>query len=125
MTEREMNELKATLPQYEHGYRPPLTQEQEVLDKELTIRRMMLSCLTYGDDYFRMTKQSWYVDNRGPEGFDWDELKTLGVKYAYQRVQQIWTEMKRDFKKHATINRGVYTDCEGVSYNSVVWDDEE
>lgn len=125
MTEKQMKELRATLPQWKNGNPPTLTQEQAILEKELDIRDMMLSNLVYGSDYFQMTKASWYVNNRGSRGYDWDDLKALGVKRAYQRVQQIWAEMKRDFKKHATVRHNVYTDCEGVSYNSVTWDDEE
>lgn len=125
MTEKQIRALKDSLPKWQNGCPPKLTKEQAILKKELQIRDMMLSNLAYHGDYFAMTKQSWYVNNRSSRGYDWDELKALGVKHAYQRVQQIWAEMKRDFKNHATLVCNVYTDCEGLSYNSIHWDDEE
>lgn len=124
MTQRQIKELQATLPKWENGKPPVLTREQEILSTELDIRDSMISCLCYGYDYFQTTKASWYVNNLGSRGYDWDKLKALGVKHAYQRVQQIWAEMKHDFKKHATVERNVHTDCEGLNYNTIHWNDE-
>ena len=124
MTRKQMEALKNTLPRWEKGNPPILTKKQQILEKELEIRDMMLSNLVYGSDYFDMTKQSWYAGNLRKDGYDWDQLEKLGVKNGYKRVQELWEEMKNDFEKHATVEQNVYTDCEGVSYNSVSWDDE-
>lgn len=124
MTRKQIESLKNTLPRWEKGNPPVLTKKQQILEKELEIRDMMLSNLVYGSDYFDMTKQSWYVGNLRKDGYDWDQLEKLGVKDGYKRVQELWEEMKNDFEKHATVEQNVYTDCEGVSYNSVSWDDE-
>ncbi|MBO7691029.1 MAG: hypothetical protein J6T10_00160 [Methanobrevibacter sp.] len=125
MTEKQINELRASLPKWENGNPPTLTLEQQIISEELDIREFMLSCLAYGNDYFEAIKSSWYVDNRRPNDFDWDRLEKLGIKNGRQRVQELWDEMKKDFEEHATIAYHVYTDYEGCSYNSVVWDDEK
>ena len=119
MTERQIEEQKRLL----RNCPKPLTREQEILSKELDIRDMMISNLAYHGDYFKMVKEPWYVRNCHGE-YDWDDLKKLGVKNAYQRVQQIWAEMKRDFKAHATIIPNSGHDSEGLWYNSIVWDDQ-
>lgn len=124
MTERQINELKATLPKWDRGVRPPLTKKQKILDEELRIREMMISNLCYGGDYFHMVQESWYVRNLGADGYDWDILEKLGVPNAKQRVRDIWEEMKADFEKHATVHHCVHTDSEGLTYNSIEWDDE-
>ena len=125
MTEKQINELRASLPKWENGNPPTLTLEQQIISEELDIREFMLSCLVYHQDYFTEIQQSWYVDNRRSDDFDWDRLERLGVKNGRQRVQELWDEMKKDFAEHATILNNVGTDSEGVSYNSVIWDDEK
>lgn len=125
MTRKQIKELERTLPKWENRNPPVLTKEQKILQKELEIRDMMLSNLTYGGNYFDMTKESWYIRNLSKEGYDWEQLEKLGIKDGYKRVQELWEEMKNDFEKHATIEYDVYTDCEGLSYNHVYWDDEK
>lgn len=125
MTEKQMQELRNTLPQWEHGNPPVFTSEQAIINQELSIREFMLSCLVYHEDYFKEIQSSWYVYNRRSNDFDWDRLERLGVKNGRQRVQELWNEMKKDFAEHATILDNVGTDSEGVSYNSVIWDDEK
>lgn len=125
MTEKQINELRASLPKWENGNPPTLTLEQQIISKELDIREFMLSCLAYDNDYFEEIKSSWYVHNRRPNDFDWDRLEKLGIKNGRQRVQELWDEMKKDFEEHATIAYHVSADYEGCSYNSVIWDDEK
>ena len=125
MTEKQIKELQSTLPQWENGNPPVFTPEQAIINEELCIREFMLSCLAYHSDYFSTIKCSWYVNNRRGDDFDWDRLERLGVKNSRQRVQELWDEMKKDFTEHATILDNVGMDGEGVTYNSVVWDDEE
>ena len=110
MTEKQINELRASLPKWENGNPPTLTLKQQIVSEELDIREFMLSCLAYGNDYFEEIKSSWYVHNRRPNDFDWDRLEKLGIKNGRQRVQELWDEMKKDFEEHATIAYNVYTD---------------
>ena len=125
MTRQQMKELENSLPKWVHGEPPVLTKEQKIIQKELEIRDMMLSNLIYGSDYFAMTKQNWYIRNLSKDGYDWEQLEKLGVKDGLQRVKELWEEMKKDFTEHCTVHYGTYTDCEGLTYNSTTWDDEE
>ena len=40
-----------------------------------------------------------------------------------ERVKQLYEEQKFDISQ-ATIHRGVHTDSEGLTYNSITWADE-
>ena len=39
-------------------------------------------------------------------------------------VEKIWDDQENYFKNHCRINHNVYTDSEGLSYNSITWRDE-
>lgn len=47
----------------------------------------------------------------------------IGEEISIPRAIEIALEQKADFAK-AKVSYGVYTDCEGCSYNSVKWHDE-
>lgn len=97
-----------------------LTQEQKVEDKELSLREYINSCITYGQEYLvcengqvTLSKQSWSCH---------DYTKLDGKKViSDQRVLELFNEQKKTFADRAIIRKDVYTDGEGVSYNSVVW----
>lgn len=122
MTRKEIEEARKNLHEWENGVHRDLTVEEKILSKELDIRDMMISNLVYGDDYFKMCKKDWYIRNR--RLFDWEELEALGVKDGMKRVKELWEEMKEDFKNKCTVHENVYTDCEGLTYNSSTWIDE-
>lgn len=105
------------------GLKMPITKEDQITFKKLDIRQMMLSCLTYGENYFDMVQSSWYTANRNK--YDWEELEALGVEDGLGEVHNLWDEMKTDFKNKACVVNDVYTDSEGVSYNSVTWVDDK
>ncbi len=123
MTQKQIDKLRKTLPSYQNW--ESATTEQKILDKELEIREMMLSNLAYHEDYFEMVKKDWYVRNRGSRGYDWEQLERLGVKDGRKRVEELWEEMKEDFAKYATVHYSSYVDPDGLSYNSVCWEDAE
>lgn len=97
-----------------------LTQEQKVEDKELSLREYINSCITYGQEYLvcengqvTLSKQSWSCH---------DYTKLDGKKViSDQRVLELFNEQKKTFADRAIIRKDVYTDGEGVTYNSVVW----
>lgn len=86
-------------------------------------RDMIMSCLTYGTtkDYFMKTyaenyvkhEESWVGTNgrikRGKDG----KFNTL------EEVSAIWDDQQNYFKNHVRVNHNVYTDSEGLSYNSI------
>ena len=43
-------------------------------------------------------------------------VKELG----YDTVEEIWTMAKKYFDENCYVKEGVYTDCEGLTYNSLI-----
>lgn len=86
-------------------------------------RDMIMSCLTYGTtkEEFMKTyaenyvkhEESWVGTNgrikRGKDG----KFNTL------EEVSAIWDDQQNYFKNHVRVNHNVYTDSEGLSYNSI------
>ncbi len=97
----------------------PWTPEDKRRDEELSCIEMIHSCLTYGTDPYEVGTH-WVV-GKGHVTQTWmtPYEETLGV----ERVKEL-VEQEREEYKHAFINHGVYTDCEGLSYNSVTFRDD-
>lgn len=90
---------------------------------EGSCRSMIMSCLTYGTtkEEFMKTyaenyvkhEESWVGNNgrikRGKDG----KFNTL------EEVSLIWDDQQNYFKNHCRVNHNVYTDSEGLSYNSI------
>lgn len=107
MTNKEIEAAKDKLPPlFINGTLCEFTPEQERLRKELSCREMINSCLCYNENFMNSRYSKSYVDE-------------LGEK----RVAELFAEQKADFEK-ATVRSDVYTDGEGVSYNSIIWADE-
>lgn len=109
MTEKEMEKLKATLPKWENGKSPVLTEEQKQLDKELWCIRMINSILIY--DGKNNIMENHYLQKY---------IDELGRK----TVEKLVENQIKDFEK-ATVLRNVSVDCDGISYNSIIWADEK
>lgn len=73
---------------------------------ELDCRDMINSCLCYGTDFLNSRYSERYINELGRE-----------------KVEQLYKEQKADFDK-ATVNYNVHTDSEGVTYNSIRWEDD-
>ena len=106
MTEKEIKKLRKENPRFNNGFGRELTKEQEKLHRELDCREMINSCLCYSTDFLN----SRYKD---------DYIKDLGE----QRVIELYNEQKKDFEK-AIVIHDVFQDSEGISYNSIQWEDE-
>lgn len=39
---------------------------------------------------------------------------------GYETVEALWNIMKEYFDRNCIVKRGVYTDCEGLTYNSII-----
>lgn len=83
-----------------------LTAEQKQLHRELDCREMINSCLCYGSNFLESRYSEPYIQDLGRE-----------------RVIEIYNEQKIDFDK-AIVLHNVYEDGEGVTYNSIKWEDE-
>lgn len=87
--------------------------------KEVSCIEMINSCLIYGDDPFEKHDKWWYGKGYCERSYMDDYIDELGEA----RVNELVEGQKESLRK-ATIRVGVYTDCEGLSYNSVTWADE-
>lgn len=114
MTQKQIDEAKATIPSFwerrENGIE--LTEEQKILEKELSCREMINSVLCYN----HITVPEQLSDDR--------YIQEYFNKIGEDRVMELCKEQFDDFQK-ATVIENVHTDSEGVSYNSIVWADEK
>lgn len=108
MTDREIKSARAKLPPRTQIPFSEWTDEQKQLDKELDCRDMINSILCYNGE-------EGLINNRYLN----DYILELGLSV----VQRLCDEQLVDFKK-ATVVKNVFTDNEGVSYNSIKWADE-
>lgn len=109
MTDKEMKKLKDSLPKWKNGKPPVLTEEQMQLDKELWCIEMINSILIYHGktDIMKNPYLSKYIAELG-----------------YKTVEKLVNEQIKDVEK-AKILRNVHVDCDGLSYNSIIWADEQ
>lgn len=109
MTDKQLKKLKDTLPKWQNGKPPVYTYEQKMLREKIFCIDMINSILVY--DGSKDILNNRYLK---------DHIDTLGLK----TVAELVIEQVEDLSK-ATILRGVYTDNEGLSYNSIIWADEQ
>ena len=109
MTDKELQKLKDSLPKWENGKAPTFTAEQEELDKKIWCIEMINSILIYNGKY-NIMKNPYLKKHIDELGFD--------------VVENLVNEQIKDVEE-AKILRNVHRDCDGVSYNSIVWADEQ
>ena len=98
----------------------PISAEDEQTFKELDCIEMIDSCLTYGSDPYAIHDKWWYGHGYCKRSYMSDYEDELGV----ERVKELVDQQREEFS-HAIIKRGVYTDSEGCTYNSVIYADEQ
>lgn len=113
MTRKEIESMQRSLPRRFDWAN--WTDEQKKIQKELDCRGMYNSCLCYGTERNFWECKSWGDGKPLCE----DYVKDLGMT----RVREICKEQEEDFAR-AVVLRNVFTDSEGLSYNSIVWADE-
>lgn len=104
MTRIEIKKARKENSRFINGFQ--LTKEQEKLHKELDCREMINSCLCYGTDFLNSKYKNKYMEELGED-----------------RVIELYNEQKADFEK-STVIHDIFEDSEGVSYNSIKWNDE-
>lgn len=127
MTDKELQKIKEELnwkyygdePHFPENLKMPITEEDDKLFEELDCIEMLNSCLTYGDDPFRLIDKWWYGHGFCVRSYMSDYEDKLGK----ERVRELYEMQKEEFSK-AIILHDVCTDSEGVSYNSVRFRDE-
>lgn len=120
MTGKQIRAARASLPSRCRVPYKEWTDEQKRLDKELSCREMMNSCLAYGGmkDFWRR-HDSLFAPGEVNCGYADRHVEELGLK----RVRELEREQEEDFAK-AKLRRNTYTDSEGVTYNTIIWGDE-
>lgn len=108
MTDKEMKKVKDSLPEWDKQ-----NEAEKKLDRELACREMINSILIYG-----------YLDNTIDEIYEDKYLRNYKKDISEERIKELIKEQQEDLKK-SKINNSVYTDDEGVTYNSVSWYDED
>jgi hypothetical protein len=86
-------------------------------------RDMIMSCLIYG------TPKEYFLKNYGPNyvkhidswvGTNGRVRRGGDGKFeSISEVEKIWDDQQNYFKNHCRVNHNVYTDSEGLSYNSI------
>jgi len=114
MTQKEIDAAKKMLPRL-FDYQS-WTPQQKILNDELDCREMINSCLCYGaiKDFWRV-----FDDFFGRHSYADPFIKALGR----ERVEELVAEQESDFAK-AQVSSCVYTDSEGLIYNSIQWADD-
>lgn len=109
MTGKEIEKLKDSLPKWKNGKPPILTAEQKQLNRELWCREMINSILIYHG-------KNNIINDVYLEKY----IEELGI----ETVEKLVAEQVEDFDK-AVVLKDVSRDYEGVSYNSIIWADEQ
>ena len=91
---------------------------------EGSCRNMIMSCLVYGT-----TKENFLRDYGSNYVKHTDIYKTKsgnkryvkeGIFNSLEEVSKIWDDQENYFRNHVRVNHNVYTDSEGLSYDSIV-----
>ena len=99
MTQNKITELRQK--EYQKG----------IVYGEGSCRDMVMSCLTYG------TTKDYFMKNYAP---NYVKTRVSGKFKNLAEVEKIWDDQEDYFRNHCRINHNVYTDSEGLSYNSIV-----
>jgi hypothetical protein len=111
MTGKQIKEAWAKLP----SSWGEMTPDQRKTREELFCREMINSCLAYGQ-----AQSSFYNPETKEFGlYAEDYIKELGKT----TVVRLFNEQCDSFSR-AQVNRNVYTDSEGCTYSSIIWEDD-
>ena len=106
MTRKQIEQARMDLPPL--MYWDEYSEAQKQLSNELSCREMINSCLCYETSFVGSPYENDFIEMLGK-----------------QTVDRLYAEQCGDFFTKALVKKGVYTDSEGLSYNSVMWDDEK
>lgn len=89
--------------------------KERKLYEEMCLREMIISCLTYGESIFT-SKVINAVSKYYGQPYINEYIDILGE----ERVLQVAKEQEDFFKNSCKVIHNVGTDCEGITYNSLV-----
>lgn len=111
MTQKQIETLRGA--EYQEG----------IVYGEGSCRDMIMSCLIYGTskDYFMKNYASNYVKHSESWVGNNGKIKRSkdGKFNSLEEVSAVWDNQENYFKNHCRVNHNVYTDSEGLSYNSI------
>ena len=113
MNSKEIKEIKNLM--FDNKEWKNINSSARKLYEEMSLREMIMSCLIYGDDIFTsvcINACSKYYHRPYAEEY----IDILG----YDRVMEIYNDQKEYFDTKCGVEKNVYTDCEGITYNSLI-----
>ena len=113
MNSKEIKEIKDLM--FENKEWKNYNSSARKLYEEMSLRNTIMSCLTYGNDIFTsvcINACSEYYHKPYAEEY----IDILG----YDRVMEIYNDQKEYFDTKCKVARNVYTDSEGLTYNSLI-----
>lgn len=112
MSEKELKDLKKTIPCYV-GCLKNMSEEQKRLEKEIQLREMVNSvyCYGYNVDLDYCLNNSYITDF-----LEEDKYYT----FSLEELKKIVNSQLDYLDNHCRIERDVYTDCDGFTYNSII-----
>ena len=113
MNSKEIEEIKNLM--FDNKEWKNINSSARKLYEEMSLREMIMSCLTYGEDIFTsvcINACSKYYHRPYAEEY----IDILG----YDRVMEIYNDQKEYFDTKCRVEKNVYTDCEGITYNSLI-----
>lgn len=109
MTDKQIKLVRKHLPPRTQVSWNEWTEEEKLISRELDCRDIINSILCYDgvDNVLQNIYLQKYIDE-------------LGLNIVVRLVE----EQISDFEK-AIVKRNIHTDSEGISYNSIIWADEQ
>ena len=109
MTKKERAALTNSFP-LQLNWNKAWTDEQKLILNKINCLRMIDSNFVYGDQF-------WEKQNYGEGSYSCADpyIEEIGE----ENVRELYNARKEYFRNHVRIHTDVYTDSEGVSYNSV------
>lgn len=113
MNSKEINEIKNLM--FNNKEWKNINSSARKLYEEMSLREMIMSCLTYDNDIFT-TKNINGCSKYYHRPYADEYIDILG----YDRVMEIYNDQKEYFDTKCKVERNVYTDYEGVTYNNLI-----
>ena len=115
MTDRQMDLIRKQLPARSQVPWKDWTEEQKQLEKELSCIDMINSILAY--DWFGEDAESVMAhEEKAYKNYLAEYVELFGRNKVVELIQE-------QINSISTIQRNVHTDSEGVTYNSIVWNE--
>ena len=113
MSSKEINEIKNLMLKNKEWQN--INSSARKLYEEMSLRSMIMSCLTYGYNIF--TSKCY---DGCSEYYNKPYAKEYIDILGYDRVMEIYNNQKEYFDTKCKVNKGVYTDSDGLTYNSLI-----